>query len=200
LVQTLAHPNGWWRETAQRLLVERGVGDAFPPLTKLAEATSDSRARLHALWTLDGLDQIEPALVMNALNDASRDVRMSALRLAERWLGTVDHPIQAAVLARLDDPDWSVKAQLAASIGALPSGPRETAVASLLARYAEDAVVMDAALSGRRRGEPAVLEKLIAFEGEATRPREVAVGMVAAVIVRSGQDATVQSVFASIAD
>ena len=200
LVQTLAHPNGWWRETAQRLLVERGVGDALPALIKLAEATGDSRARLHALWTLDGVDQIEPALVMNALNDPSRDVRMSALRLAERWLGTVNHPIQAAVLARLDDPDWSVKAQLAASIGALPSGPRETAVASLLGKYAEDAVVMDAALSGIRGSEPAVLEKLIALEGAATRPREVAVGMVAAMIVRSGQDATVQSVFASIAD
>ena len=24
LVQTLSHPNGWWRDTAQRLLVERG--------------------------------------------------------------------------------------------------------------------------------------------------------------------------------
>ena len=24
LVETLSHPNGWWRDTAQRLLVERG--------------------------------------------------------------------------------------------------------------------------------------------------------------------------------
>ena len=25
LVQTLSHPNGWWRDTAQRLLVERAA-------------------------------------------------------------------------------------------------------------------------------------------------------------------------------
>lgn len=200
LVRTLAHPNGWWRDTAQRLLVERGIGDALPALIELADAAIDSRTRLHALWTLDGVDRIEPAIVIKALRDPSRDVRMSAIRLAERWLGDANHPIQAAVLERIDDEDWSVRAQLAASLGALPSGPRETAVASLLGKYAEDAVVMDAALSGIRGSEPAVLEKLTAPEGAATRPREVAVAMVAAMIVRSGQDATVQNVFASIAD
>ena len=36
LVQTLSHPNGWWRDTAQRLLVERGDPKAVAPLTTLA--------------------------------------------------------------------------------------------------------------------------------------------------------------------
>ena len=36
LVETLSHPNGWWRDTAQRLLVERGDTAAVPALTKLA--------------------------------------------------------------------------------------------------------------------------------------------------------------------
>src|SRR6185436_7145689 len=34
LVETLSHPNGWWRDTAQRLLVERGAISAVPALTK----------------------------------------------------------------------------------------------------------------------------------------------------------------------
>ena len=123
LVEALSHPNGWWRDTAQRLLVERGAKSAAPALVKLAESAKDSRTRLHALWTLDGIDGIEPATVTKALADASRDVRVSAIRIAERWLGEADHPIQAAVLKRLDDADWAVRQQLAASLGALPAGP-----------------------------------------------------------------------------
>ena len=53
---------------------------------------------------------------------------MSAVRLAERWLGLANHPIQAAVLKRLDDTDWSVRQQLAASLGTLPAGARESAI------------------------------------------------------------------------
>ena len=177
LVAALSHPNGWWRDTAQRLLVERGdppregaggqtqlsasaVRGVIPSLVQLAEGAKDWRTRLHALWTLDGIDAIEPAVVAKALEDASRDVRVSAIRIAERWLGEANHPIQAAVLKRLDDADWAVRRQLAASIGALPPGPREAAAISLLERYADDPIALDAALSGLRGSEAAVLEKL----------------------------------------
>ena len=30
LVQTLSHPKGWWRDTAQRVLVERGDATVAP--------------------------------------------------------------------------------------------------------------------------------------------------------------------------
>jgi glucose/arabinose dehydrogenase len=177
LVAALSHPNGWWRDTAQRLLVERGslpldngggatqrsvstVTPVIPALAQLAERAKDWRTRLHALWTLDGIDAIEPAVVTKALEDSSRDVRVSAIRIAERWLGEANHPIQAAVLKRLEDTDWAVRRQLAASLGALPPGLRETAAVSLLERYADDPITLDAALSGLRGSETAVLEKL----------------------------------------
>lgn len=161
LVQALSHPNGWRRDTAQRLLVERGARGMAPALTRLANTAKDWRARLHALWTLDGLDAIEPATVEKALEDPSRDVRVSAIRIAERWLGEANHPVQAAVLKRLDDRDWQVRQQLAASLGALPQEARESALVSLLERYADDPVVMDAALSSLRGREAAVLERLM---------------------------------------
>src|SRR5881397_1863976 len=93
LVEMLSHPNGWWRDTAQRLLVERRATSAAPALTKVAESAQDWRTRLHALWTLDGIDAIEPATVTRALEDRSRDVRAAAIRLSERWLGRPNHPM-----------------------------------------------------------------------------------------------------------
>jgi hypothetical protein len=80
LVDTLSHPNGWWRDTAQRLLVERADRSVAKALTEKAEKATDWRTRLHALWTLDGLDAIEPATITRALADGSRDVRVSAPR------------------------------------------------------------------------------------------------------------------------
>lgn len=161
LVDMLAHPNGWRRDTAQRLLVERGARPAVPALVKLAEGAVDWRTRLHALWILDGVDAIQPAMVTKALEDRARDVRIAAIRIAERWLGEPNHPIQSAVLRRVDDPDWAVHQQLAASLGALPPGVREAAAVTLLERYADDPVVMDATLSGLRGSEGLVLDRLI---------------------------------------
>ena len=61
LVELLAHPNGWWRDTAQQLIVERGDRSAIPALKEKAERAPDWRTRLHAMWTLDGIDAVEPA-------------------------------------------------------------------------------------------------------------------------------------------
>jgi putative membrane-bound dehydrogenase-like protein len=164
LVDALSHPNGWRRDTAQRLLVERGAKTVIPALSALAAKAPDWRTRLHALWTLDGVDAIQPANVVAALEDSSRDVRAAAVRIAERWLGESNHPIQAAVLKRLDDTNWAVRYQLAATIGALPAGIRESAAVDVLDRYGNDPVVMDAALSGLRGSESAVLERLLAIK------------------------------------
>jgi mono/diheme cytochrome c family protein/glucose/arabinose dehydrogenase len=200
LVAALSHPNGWWRDTAQRLLVERRLAPAVPSLANLAQSAPDWRVRLHALWTLDGVDAVEPAAVARALEDESRDVRAAAVRLAERWLTRPNHPLHAAVLKRLQDPDWAVRRQLAASLGALPSSKRDPAVISMLDAHGDDPITLDAALSGLRGGEPAVLERLMQSGGSETIQREAAIVMLAATIVRSAQETGIQNLFAWIAD
>jgi putative membrane-bound dehydrogenase-like protein len=204
LVETLSHPNGWWRDTAQRLLVERFAQvkadkAVIPALVELAEGAKDPRTRLHALWTLDGLDSVERATVVKALDDPSRDVRVSAIRIAERWLATPDDPMQAVVMKRLDDQDWLVWEQLAASLGTLPAGPRETAVVALLERHADDPVALDAALSGLRGLEVAALDTLLRSSGQ-TPQRETALTMMVATIMRGADDATIEKVFERVTE
>jgi mono/diheme cytochrome c family protein/glucose/arabinose dehydrogenase len=198
LVAMLSHANGWRRDTAQRLLVERREKTAVPALTTLARNAQDARSRLHALWTLDGLDAIEPAMVSRALADRSRHVRAAAIRISERWLGRPDHPLQAAVLQRRDDPAWEVRQQLAASIGVLPAPLRDSTAIAMLERNAVDPVVLDAVLSGVRGSEPGILRRLLESDmGDRTAPM---VTMIAATIVRSSQEEPIQQVFGWIAD
>jgi mono/diheme cytochrome c family protein/glucose/arabinose dehydrogenase len=199
LIQILAHPNGWRRDMAQQLLVERGDKSGVPALRKLADSATDARTRLHAMWTLDGLDAIEPSTVTLGLAHSNRDVRVSALRLAERWFAQPNHPIQAAVLKLLGDTDWAVRRQLAATLGELPAGSREVALASLLERYGDDAVAVDAAISGMRGSELAVLDHLLKGAGE-TPQRSAAITMVAATIVRTNEDASAQALLARISE
>ena len=198
LALLLTHPNGWWRDTAQRLLVERGDASVSPMLRKLLVAP-DRTTRLHALWTLDGLDSLAPDTVRAALADRSRDVRAAAVRLSERWLAEPGHPLQASVLKVTDDPDWAVRQQVAATLGELPGGVRETAIAGMLERHGDDPVIVDAALSGVRGSEPALLGALLKAQTE-TPQLTAAITVATATIVRAGQDGPLQEVFALVAD
>ena len=85
LVRQLSNDNAWWRETAQRLLVERGDQSAVGPLSMLLREGQTPQARLHALCTLDGLKALEPELIGPALDDPHFAVRTHAVRLAEPW-------------------------------------------------------------------------------------------------------------------
>lgn len=200
LVGLLSHPNGWYRDTAQRLLVERNANGVAPELRRLAENTAaDWRARLHALWTLDGIGRLEPATVVRALADPRRDIRLSALRLAERWLAAPHAQVERAVLARMDDTDWNVRQQLAATLGELRPQARVPALSEVLGRYGADPVVMDVALSGLRGLETATIDRLMTSTAE-TPTRAAALTMLAATVVRAGQDVGVQRVFDQIAD
>jgi mono/diheme cytochrome c family protein len=198
LAELLAHPNGWWRDTAQRLLVERGETSVVGALKKAASSAPEPSTRLHALWTLDGLDRIEASDVTRALADPSRDVRTSAIRIAERWLSQPDHPVQAAVLKAASDEDWAVRRQIAASLGALPGGVRETALAGLLERHGTDPIVVDAALSGLRGTESAVLGLLTTRDVESPA-LAASIAMTAATIVRAAEDRPIQDLFSLLA-
>lgn len=198
LVEALSHPNGWWRDTAQQLLVQRHDKTAVEPLRTLAAAAPAPRTRLHALWALDGLDEIDGDSVRRALRDPSRDVRVTALRLSERWLREGHAEMQDAVVALAADADWAVRAQLAASLGELPRSPKEAAMAAFLERHGSDPVAMDAALSGLSGSEAAVLDVLLRGTDE-TPQRLAAITMLAATIVSGSQDSPIQHLFDAIA-
>jgi len=199
LVSRLSDPNGWWRDTAQRILVERGDVSVTPALVKLATSSPDERVRLHALWTLDGLDRLDIDLVKKALNDPARDVRLAGLRLSERWLTSAPATIQANVLRLSDDGDWEVREQLAATLGALPASARESAIAAVLVKHGTDPVIVDAGLSGLAGSETSLLTALLR-EPALTPQLNASITMTAATIVRGGQDSRVQDLFVLVAD
>jgi mono/diheme cytochrome c family protein len=102
-------------------------------------------------------------------------------------------------LKRLDDTDWTVRRQLAATLGELPAGSKEAALASILERHGDDPIAVDAALSGARGSELAVLDQLLKGAAE-TPQRSAAMTMLAATIVRVGEDGPIQTLMQRVAE
>jgi glucose/arabinose dehydrogenase/mono/diheme cytochrome c family protein len=91
LLAELGHANGWRRDTAQRLLVERADRALVPDLERLVRGGGPPRAGLHALWVLEGLGALEPGLIDAAAKAPLLAASAEALRgLRGPLLGPVD--------------------------------------------------------------------------------------------------------------
>ncbi len=162
LVKYLAHPNQWWRMTAQRLLVERGDVSVASALRAMARTHADDRARLHALWTLDGLGLADRPTVDAALTDSSAPVRAAAIRIAEPLLARGEPELRAALMRLVADRNAAVRRQLAASLGELPGAERDEALARVVAHSGDDVVVADLVVGALAGRELASLEQMLA--------------------------------------
>jgi mono/diheme cytochrome c family protein/glucose/arabinose dehydrogenase len=159
-VKLLTHPNGWVRDTAQRLLVESADATAAAPLrTLLADRQASAKARLQALWTLDGLAAARAEDVRLALKDADAQVRAAAVRIAPAEM-------LAELCALKDEQEVIVLAHLAIRLSAANLADADKALAELLAAHGDDALVREGALTGAR-GREVALAKAVAALGSA---------------------------------
>jgi len=116
LVAALESPHGWWRDTASRLIYERQDKSLVPKLERLVEQSKRPEARLHALWSLHGLNALQRASLLIALNDQHPGVRENAVRLAEPLLNSSPE-LRARVLELAGDTSSRVRFQVAFTLG-----------------------------------------------------------------------------------
>lgn len=158
LVELLVNPNSWWRETAHRLIYERQDKSIVPRLRALLSRSPQERpspanrsqamalGRVHALWSLDGLEALETADLVAALNDPEPGVRTNAVRLAEPRLSG-DNALLERLTAMADDPDIGVRFQVALSLGSVDLPAAHRALVQIAIRDAGDRWMRSAVLS-----------------------------------------------------
>ncbi len=160
LVAMLAHGNGHIRDTAQRLLVERGDAATVLALKHMATNDRSGFARLHALWTLEGMGAADAAVLTAnfAFDDAK--VRGAAIRLAEPMLVGAQRAQSVQVLAKFaEDPATEVRMQLALSLSGIPEAT--PVLAKLAIRDGGNVVIRDAVLSGLKGQELELLALVV---------------------------------------
>lgn len=160
LVSLLRHRRAWCRETAHRLLFERQDPAAVPLLRAalrepdLAERAANREAqpddggappagpreldglairlgRLHAIWSLAGMNALAIDDLRVALRDPEPRIREQAVRLSESWL-VENTEILSEVCSLAGDLDLRIRANVAIAVGGLEE-PRTIEALSLIA-------------------------------------------------------------------
>ncbi|ADB40978.1 DUF7133 domain-containing protein [Spirosoma linguale] len=86
LVASLSSPNGWLRDRAQQLLIQKKDLSVVGPLTRLAKADNSFSTAIHALYVLEGLNALSFATLSDIINQSKQPETVAhALGLLERF-------------------------------------------------------------------------------------------------------------------
>ena len=159
LVAHLSHPNGWWRDTAQQLLVLKQDKSVVPALQAMARTSKNLLARFHALWTLEGLGALTPALTREALADPEPRMRIQALRASETLYKAGDRSFDNDYRALSKDTDIDVVIQSMLTMNVLKVADAPTTLKAVMSgnqargvQFVADRILNAPAAAGRGGG------------------------------------------------
>ncbi len=192
LVGTLTDANMWWRINAQRLLVDRKANDVAAHLASLASAGTTEFARVHALWTLDGLGLLRRDQVLAAMADAGAVVRRHGIRLAATRLS--DAGLRRKLIAMAGDTGTQVRYEAALAIAALPENEAFAPLERIARRDSSDPWLQTVVLSN------AVENPLAWYRVAASLkdPEATFIDNAASLVANRGRDSDVAAVLATV--
>jgi putative heme-binding domain-containing protein len=161
----LEHANGFWRDAAQRLLVLSQDRSVVEPLIKISREHSSPLARLHALWTLEGLDSLTKPVVYSALRDQDARVRAAAVRLCEPWLKANDTETHEKLRDLVRDHEIEVLRQLILSLGFSSRPEAIKIIESIVAEHLQNEVIYLATMTAMWGKQTPFMTRLLAGNG-----------------------------------
>lgn len=202
LAKLLADPNGWWRDTAQQTIVERGDLGAVPALQELAARDPRPATRVAALWTLDGLNATSLESLRPALADPSAKVRTAAVRMHERWLrGDSTGAAVQQLASVLNDPAPEVSVQLALTLGNAGDAAALDLMSRLFLAAGDHPYMPKAIASGLAGRELAFLGQISGGLNTNPRPEvKTLLAILAGSVLRESDPGSVRGLIATIGD
>ena len=173
----------WRRKTAQRLLVDGRHTAAAPALRAALRHDQSVSGCLSALYTLEGIGELNAQALRVALASRFYELRVHALRLAEAHLN--HGGIQAQVAAMTGDSDSRVRLQVALSLGEADPRIATVALLELLRKHGEERWMTAAVLSSAREIAGPILLGLMRDPGVGVDSRDTVLSPLAATLVGS---------------
>ena len=163
LVAHLSHPNGWWRDTAQQLLVLKQDRWVVPALQTIVRTSKNQLARFHALWTLEGLGALTAQLTREALADSDPRLRIQAIRASETLYKAGDRSFDADYRRLSTDADVDVVIQAMLTMNVLKVADAPVAIRAAMdktpargVRFVADKILNSATPGRGGRGGPSL--------------------------------------------
>lgn len=188
LIRWLQSKEEWERQTAHRLILEKGGTSLVSSLLSVARSAPLPESRVRALWLLNSLDVLDKETVKAALADKVGGVREQAVLLAGNVLD--QYPVLLAdLLAKVQDTEKRVRFNTALVLGNVRGEKAITALAKVAAKDGAERWVRAAVLSGI---DHRLAEFLLVFRAE-SRPDPGAYSLVMQDLgLLFGNSATVQ--------
>jgi putative membrane-bound dehydrogenase-like protein len=162
LVALLENGSGTLRDMVQQELLHRGDKSIVGDLRQLLQLSASPQARVHALWTLNALDDLREVELLAALADTYPAVVRNAILLAEPRIGKSDALLQA-LCQLVDTADAKVKLQLALTLGESNSPSAGAALGKLVPHVVNDPWLANAIVSSSKHHSLAVLEQFLSL-------------------------------------
>lgn len=197
LALALDSPNGWQRDMAQQFLLWRNDRESIDTLRKLAADCPRPETRLHALYTLSGLDALQPSTIAHGLADGHAGIRRHALRLSEQFLNQSPDVAQA-VLRLLDDPHPQIQLQLAYTLGEWSDPRAAQGLARLVTQKSADVYLTAAVFSSLDRDNVAAVVDFVLEQDRSTRVSSDLLNRLFAQLAIQSSDVAVQSLLLAL--
>lgn len=207
-VGMLAHPNGWYRDVAQRLLVESGdksVGDDLRLMMTGSYSESPPQTRrhavLHTMWTMDGLGINDADLLKTLVADSDVVISNHALRILEKMDAK---GIAAEVYAALKNSGYSKDPgralQVCLSSPMFPPAQADELMVAAVSAFSDVPVIRDAVMSSLEGREYSFLTKLMQSPAwaEHTASKEIFIETLAVAIANKAAPAEMDALFAML--
>ncbi len=191
-IKDLAHPSGTKRDTAQRILVEKSDRTTMETLWSFALNCPEPLGKIHALWTLEGMDFQFPEQAFELFHDPHPMVVVSAVRIMEIQTQRTPEimPMLISELRKIMHKSHTeIDLQIILTLGSFRSRERIPLLAELAELYSESPLFMDAALSGIHQAESKFLDMILepdAWSSE-TVGRKNYLGKLASIVVKKRQ-------------
>jgi len=109
LLSHLNSENGWYRDTAKRLITLREDRETVVPLLEKAvlNTRAKTQTRITALWTLEGMSSVKPELITKLLAESDTRIVCNAIRVSESLIQNENPTVVSALgkLATSSDPE-----------------------------------------------------------------------------------------------
>ncbi len=166
LVYLLSSNDGWYRDMAQRLLVERSDEQCVPLLQDVVTRKDNSElGRFHALWTLEGLEALDPDILFSLIHDSHHLIASTAIRLLEplaRKNTAVRSKLQSILNTAWKQAPIQQVLQITFTAKVLDNPGADNLLKQIITHYDTSALIRDAVISSIGNREYAFMNKLLA--------------------------------------
>ncbi len=200
LISFLSHPDGFYRDMAQRLLIEKQDKSLIPELKKIVKKNTSTLGRLHAMWTLEGMQAADAAFLSSFISEENSLIKNNALRLLGQKPNTPTAALDEKLLAVALRAKPTEAYQLALSVHLASPKSQQKILGILLSQHIHSGLLRDAVMSSLWNREYEFLSYLISLKNwvEPTADKEIMLEMITSAVVKKGKDSEIKDLLALI--